>query len=101
MPLDVSFRSKKIEKICTDASRAEREYGIIVAVKIQQRIDEIQAADSIEQLLKYKIGRCHQLLGNRKGQYAMDLGHPLRLVFIVDKNGIIQVAEIIEIVDYH
>ena len=25
--------------------------------------------------------RCHPLLNNRKGQYAVDLVHPFRLVF--------------------
>lgn len=38
--------------------------------------------------------------GNRKEQYAMDLVHPYRLVF--EKEGDeIQIACIIEIVDYH
>lgn len=46
------------------------------------------------------IGRCHRLVGNRKGQYAMDLEHPLRLIFEVNGDEI-QIAEIQEIVDYH
>ena len=50
-----------------------------MAVKIHQRIDEISAALNVEMLLKFKIGRCHSLLNNRKGQYAMDLIHPYRL----------------------
>ena len=37
---------------------------------------------------------------NRKGQYAVDLVHPYRLVF--EKHGDeIQIAHIMEIVDYH
>jgi proteic killer suppression protein len=37
---------------------------------------------------------------NRKGEYAMDLVQPYRLVF--EKTGEeIQVAKILEIVDYH
>ena len=40
------------------------------------------------------------LLLNRKGEYAMDLVQPYRLVF--EKTGEeIQVAKILEIVDYH
>ena len=40
------------------------------------------------------------LANNRKGQYAMDLVHPYRLVF--EKHGDeIQIAHILEIVDYH
>jgi len=40
------------------------------------------------------------LTNNRKGQYAVDLVHPYRMVF--EKHGNkIQVAHIMEIVDYH
>ena len=68
--------------------------------KIQIRIDEIRAADTVEDMIKFKIGRCHSLKNNRKGQYAVDLVHPYRLVF--EKHGNeIQVAHIMEIVDYH
>ena len=63
-----------------------------MADKIHQRIDEIHAADTVEMLMEAHIGRCHPLTGNRKGQYAMDLVHPKRLVF--EKRGNqIQVAK--------
>ena len=51
-------------------------------------------------MVQFHIGRCHPLKGNRQGQYAMDLVHPYRLVF--EKTGdIIQIANVMEIVDYH
>lgn len=71
-----------------------------MAAKIHQRIDEIRAADSVEQMVQFKIGRCHVLTGKRKGQYALDLVQPYRLVFI-KKGEIVQIAIIHEIVDYH
>lgn len=87
-------------KVCTNAKISDRIYGKAMSEKIQMRIDEITAADNVEELIMYHIGRCHQLSNNRKGQYAMDLVHPHRLVF--EKHGNeIQVANIIEIVDYH
>lgn len=71
-----------------------------MAEKIQMRIDQIKAADSVEEMIQFKIGRCHPLHQNRKNQYAVDLVHPMRLVF--EKNGEeIQIANIIEIIDYH
>ena len=71
-----------------------------MADKIHHRIDEIKAADTVEMMIQFRIGRCHALVQNRKGQYAVDLVHPYRLVFekIGDK---IQIANILEIVDYH
>lgn len=66
--------------MCTLASEAEKKYGLEMAEKIHQRIDEIAASDTVEEMVKFHIGRCHPLKGNRKGQYAMDLVHPYRLV---------------------
>ena len=89
-----------MQKICEDASIAERKYGLKMALKIQQRIDEIKAADSVEMMLKYRIGRCHQLHGDRNNQFAVDLVHPQRLIF-EKKGSEIQIVRIIEITDYH
>lgn len=71
-----------------------------MAEKIDMRIGEISAADTVEMMIQFHIGRCHPLRQNRKGQYAVDLVHPYRLVF--EKHGNkIQIANIFEIVDYH
>jgi len=71
-----------------------------MAEKIQQRIGEIKAADTVEQMIQFCVGRCHPLHQNRKHQYAVDLVQPMRLVF--EKNGKdIQIANILEIIDYH
>lgn len=67
---------------------------------IDQRIGEISAAETVEFMIRCHIGRCRPLVNNRKGQYAVDLVHPYRLVFDVNDKEI-QIANIIEIVDYH
>ena len=71
-----------------------------MAEKIQLRIDQIRAVDTIEQMIQFNIGRCHPLHQNRQGQYAVDLIHPMRLVF-EKKESEVQIACIVEIVDYH
>ena len=74
--------------------------GVKWPKKIHQRIDEIDAADTVEMMIQFHIGRRHPLTQNRKGQYAVDLVHPYRLVF--EKNGDeIQIVNVLEIVDYH
>ena len=98
--LDIQYKNKTIEKVCTKQEYAVRKYGHRMAEKIDQRIGEIIASESVEFMLKYRIGRCHPLTNNRKDQYALDLVHPYRLVF--EKKGEdIQIAFIIEVVDYH
>lgn len=71
-----------------------------MAEKIHQRIDEITAAESVEFIVQFRLGRCHALVGDRKGEYAVDLIQPYRLIF--EKVGDnIQIAKIVEIADYH
>ena len=98
--MDITYKNKKIEKVCTDAKMSDRTYGNEMSEKIQMCIGEMEAADTVEEMIKYHIGRCHPLTNNRKGQYAVDLVHLYRLVF--EKHGNeIQVVHIMEIVDYH
>ncbi|MBO5354126.1 MAG: type II toxin-antitoxin system RelE/ParE family toxin [Lachnospiraceae bacterium] len=98
--MQIEYKTKKMEKICTNFSEATKKHGCEMAEKIHQRIDEIKAALSVEMMVQFGIGRCHRLEGDRKNQYAVDLVHPYRLVF--EKKGKeIQIANIVEVVDYH
>ena len=98
--LKITYKNKGIEKICTNASAAERKHGRRMAEVIHTRIDQIAAVDTVEMMIQYHIGRCHALHADRDGEYAVDLVHPYRLVF--EKHGEdIQIAYIKEIVDYH
>lgn len=98
--MQIKYRTKKIEKICVNVDIATKFYGLNMAIKIHLRIDQISAASNVIELISDSIGRCHELNGNRNGQYAMDLVHPYRLIFVV-KGSQINIAEIQEIVDYH
>lgn len=98
--MKIEYRTSRLEKTCTKAQVAIRGYGQRMAIKIHQRIKELESADKVETLLQYHIGRCHVLVGDRDGQYAMDLVHPYRLVF-TKQGDEIQIARIEEIVDYH
>lgn len=98
--MKITYKNNKIKKVCTNVSEAEKRHGLEMAEKIMLRIDQISAALSVEMMIQFRIGRCHQLKGNRKNQFAVDLVHPYRLVF--EKKGTeIQIANIIEIIDYH
>ena len=99
--MDITYKTRNLKKICNDAKAAEKAHGREMAKVIHQRIDQITAADNVEMLVCSHIGRCHLLKNNRKGQYAVDLVHPYRLVFEKRDDGMIQIAHILEIVDYH
>lgn len=98
--MQISYKNKKIEKICTDTSYARKKHGLDMAIKIHERVNEIKASDNVENMIKYGIGRCHELKGDRSGDYAVDLVQPYRLTFSVERNEVM-IALIKEIIDYH
>jgi toxin HigB-1 len=98
--VDIRYKSKKIQKICCDPKAARKAYGERMSKILSQRIDEMTAAESVEEMMRCRIGRCHLLMGDLKGKYALDLVHPYRLIF-TQVGEDIQIAEIQEIIDYH
>lgn len=98
--MQITYRDNRIERVCTDYSAAKKVYDVRMAAKIHQRIREIEQSENVEMMIRFRIGRCHLLKGDRQGEYAIDLVHPYRLVFI-KRGDKIQIAEIMEIVDYH
>ena len=98
--LRVTYKSNHLSRVCTDYSEAKREYGDRMANLVHQRIDQLTASDSVELLVRFSVGRCHALTGDRKGEYAMDLVHPYRLVF-KSESGSISIVRVVSIEDYH
>lgn len=98
--MEIAYKSNKIKKVCEEPTEARKRHGNAMARAIFQRMREIEAAESVDELIKFRIGRCHKLGHNRAGQYAMDLVQPYRLVFTV-VGAWAQIAVIEEIVNYH
>ena len=100
--MDITYTSKKLEKICENKKVAVKTYGPDMAKKITMRLNEIGASDTVEEMIQYQIGRCHALVGDRQGEYAVDLVQPFRLIFTKDdETKQIKVVKIMEITDYH
>lgn len=66
--------------------------------KALRRLDMLAANDSIDDLPKLASVGLHRLKGGRKGQWAMTINGPWRVVFHVDVDGRFRDVEII---DYH
>ncbi len=74
---------------------------------------ELAAAESLVDISGVPPARCHELTGNRKGQFLIDLEYPYRLLFILADDSIpervegglnwvaITEIEIIDIADTH
>lgn len=83
--MDISFKTRKLEKSFNEGARLEKLHGARRAQKIRIRMTELRVAASLMDFWPPKSGpsRCHELTeGKRAGQLSVDLDHPYRLIFV-------------------
>lgn len=82
--MKIKYHNKKIEALCTDYGRAKMQLGQEVATKLFAAVNYISSAKSLQDVKNYSAYNLHLLIGQRKGQYAIDLGRKLgfRLIII-------------------
>jgi len=78
--MNITFSSKKLEKLANNDKLLLKEYGKIMASKIILRLSQLRDADTLEDV-RHLPGRFHELIEDRKGQWACDLVHPYRADF--------------------
>lgn len=111
--MEINFASRKLQKVCNSEKEMRATFGKPLAERLQQRLAELKAAETLEDVSRLPPARCHELSQDREGQLAVDLVHPKRLIFETDHNPLpkkpdggldrTQVTRIrvIEIGDYH
>jgi len=80
--MDIIFEDSKFEEDCNNERRLQRKQGQDQAKRIRRRLDDLRAADCLEDL-RNGPGRLHELKGDRAEQFSLDLVHPYRLLFTV------------------
>ncbi len=80
--MDILFANHRMEKLFNSQALLVREYGDRQAKLIRRRLDELAAADTLEDLRYLPQARCHELKGDRAGQLSLDLVHPYRLICV-------------------
>lgn len=79
--MKLEFATTRLAKECVDDRSRLRTFGADRAKKLGQRLTLIEAAASMEQL-RNAPGHFHELVGDRKGQFAASLDEPYRLIFM-------------------
>jgi proteic killer suppression protein len=79
--VEVRFRTRKLQKQYEKSREAEKICGREVARKYIQRVNIIKQARDINELCALPGLRCHQLRGDRQGQWAVKLTRFYRLIF--------------------
>jgi proteic killer suppression protein len=78
--VDVDFKTEKLRKQCNEDKEMVKVHGPCRAQKLRQRLDDLRAAPNLY-IMRSLPGRCHELKGDKKGELAVDLDHPYRLIF--------------------
>ena len=111
--MDISFKTAKLAKTFNEEKSLRRTYGDRMTKVIMTRFAVLKNAPALSSVPAARPERRHLLAGRRKGQYAVDLVHPMRFVFepdhdpvpLTDDGGIdtdqVTAIVVIEVVDYH
>lgn len=110
--MQIEFKTNKLKKRLTDPRELVKALGQR-ARKVNQRMEELKAAENLAVLGKIPAARCHELTGDHKGELALDISKNYRLVLEAYHNPLPQKADsgldwervtvirILRIEDYH
>lgn len=82
--MEIRFRTRALQRQYEVSAEAIRAYGEPVARKYILRVGIIKGARSIDELQRMPGLRCHELKGDRKGHWAINLTGFQRLIFTLE-----------------
>lgn len=73
--MDIRYANNKVEKQCTDLKEATKLFGgdKNMAISLISRINAIEQATVIKDIIVIQTFRFHQLRGKRKSYFALDV----------------------------
>lgn len=86
--MEITFCKPRMEREFNEERRLQAQHGEPQAKKIRVRMTALKAAENLGVFWPpySKPERCHELTGNRAGQFSMDLMQPYRLIFVPNHN---------------
>lgn len=79
----VGYGNSKTKKLCNDKRQANKDLGELVADKLFALLNFIESASSLNDVACFPTYHLHQLSGERKDQFAMDLGRKIGFRLII------------------
>jgi proteic killer suppression protein len=111
--VEIVFGTKKLQKAFSSQKAIIKGWGADIGRRIMLRLAQLEAAETLQDVGSHPPARCHPLMGERAGQYAVDLQHPFRLIFVPANDPVprkpdgsidlakVTAVEMLEVVDYH
>ncbi|QTP60904.1 killer suppression protein HigA [Billgrantia antri] len=88
--MQIRYKDKRIEAICLEQKKAERQLGKPCARKLRSRLSDLMAAANTRELV---AGNPHPLRGDREPQFSLSLHGGMRLCFVPDHDPIPRLAD--------
>jgi len=82
--MDIIYKTGKVEKLCTDLPYAKKELPTKVAEKLMAHINYIKQAFCFSDIMEYPPFNFHILKGDRKDDYALDIGRKLGYRIVIE-----------------
>lgn len=82
--MDIKYKTDKVERLCTKLSYAKSQLPIEVAEKLASHINYIEQAACFLDIMTYPPFKFHKLQGDRKDEYALDVGRRLGYRIIIE-----------------
>ncbi len=90
--MELTYKNEKLQNICENSKYNKelvKKYGIEVAKKLPQRIKELKAFNSLNDVPTNPHFRRHKLTGDRDNEFAISITNQYRLIFRQKENNII------------
>ena len=111
--MEIYFRTRRLQRTFNSDRNLSRAYGDRMVRVIKIRLAVLRNAPTLSTVPATPPERCHMLSGDRRGQYAVDLVHPFRLILEpshdpvpmredggVDTDRVTSIT-VLEVTDYH
>lgn len=78
--MEITFNNNKLKRLAEDEAMCVKILGALRAKLFMKRLGDLCIAETLEDV-RYLPGHYHELVGDRKGQWACSLDQPYRLIF--------------------
>jgi toxin HigB-1 len=80
--MEISFSTMRLAAICNNEAETVRFWGAANGSLVRRRLSQLAGVPNLELMTTIPGVRCLPCVGDRSGQYAVDLHPPLQLVFV-------------------
>lgn len=82
--MKIDYASNKLRKQLSNATEIKKAFGVN-AKKVAQRLEDIEASPNLAVLIQIPSANCHALIGNRKGEWTVDISPNHRMIFTINQ----------------